>query len=138
MSAYPISIEWPPSADEATSPPTSACRRVLGALGLAGRRALGVGVDRFDYTKGIQERLLAVERTARAAPGMIGKFTFVQVAAPSRSSLGLPDRPGRIEAACRRINERFGRSGLPAGASSCASTTSPPTCSSLPRRRPAS
>ena len=31
---------------------------------------LGVGVDRLDYTKGIEERLAAVERAARAHPGV--------------------------------------------------------------------
>ena len=48
---------------------------------------LAVGVDRFDYTKGILERLHAVERLLEKYPEWIGRFTFVQVAAPSRGAL---------------------------------------------------
>ena len=55
-----------------------ACRRTA---------ASAVGVDRFDYTKGILERLHAVERLLEKHPEWIGRFVFVQVAAPTRSSL---------------------------------------------------
>ena len=48
---------------------------------------LGIGVDRLDYTKGIVERFQAVERMLELQPGMVGQFTFVQIAAPSRASL---------------------------------------------------
>jgi trehalose-6-phosphate synthase len=48
---------------------------------------LAVGVDRFDYTKGILERLNAVERLLEKWPSWIGRFVFVQVAAPTRSAL---------------------------------------------------
>src|SRR5574341_2140107 len=59
---YPISIEWP-SRWAAGAPPVAECREaVRRELGLAPGVALGVGVDRIDYTKGIEERLLAVER----------------------------------------------------------------------------
>ncbi len=48
---------------------------------------LGLGVDRLDYTKGILERFSAVEVMLERHPEMIGRFTFVQIAAPSRSAL---------------------------------------------------
>ena len=48
-------------------------------------RLLGVGVDRLDYTKGIEERFLAVERLLEQHPEYRGRFTFVQLAAPSRT-----------------------------------------------------
>src|SRR3954467_14745432 len=60
---YPISIEWPVHwLDEL--PSVAECRAsVFAELKLAPNALLGVGVDRIDYTKGIEERLLAVERT---------------------------------------------------------------------------
>jgi trehalose 6-phosphate synthase len=59
--AYPISIEWPVRW-LGTIPSVAECRReVLTELGLPEDALLGVGVDRLDYTKGIEERLLAVD-----------------------------------------------------------------------------
>ena len=46
---------------------------------------LGVGVDRLDYTKSIEERLLAVERLLERFEHFRGRLTFVQLAAPSRT-----------------------------------------------------
>jgi trehalose 6-phosphate synthase len=71
---------------------------------------IGVGVDRVDYTKGILERFLAVERFLEKYPRYLGQFTFVQVAAPSRSHLKrYHDLEAEIEAEAGRINWRFQR-----------------------------
>lgn len=50
---------------------------------------LAVGVDRFDYTKGIIERLRAVDRMFEKYPDMIEKFTLIQVGALSRIHIPL-------------------------------------------------
>src|SRR5690606_5451160 len=82
---YPISIDWPNRWAE-ESPPVEVCRRELrDELGLPEDALIGVGVDRLDYTKGIVERFLAVERLLTRYRSYRGKFTFVQVAAPSRT-----------------------------------------------------
>jgi trehalose 6-phosphate synthase len=52
-----------------------------------GDRKLIVGVDRLDYTKGIPDRILAVDRLLRHHPELKGTFTFLQIAAPSRTHL---------------------------------------------------
>lgn len=49
--------------------------------------AVGVGVDRIDYTKGIAERFRAIERLFEKYPEHKGKFTFVQLGAPSRTHI---------------------------------------------------
>ena len=73
---------------------------------------LGVGVDRMDYTKGILERFAAVERLLELHPEFIGRFVFVQIAAPSRSSLDeYQNFETRVRALAARINARFGRDG---------------------------
>jgi trehalose 6-phosphate synthase len=93
--------------------PIADCRRdVRKSLGLPEDRLLGVGVDRLDYTKGILERFMAVERLLELEPRWRGRFSFVQIAAPSRSSIG-PYQNIRAQVAqlAERINSRFGRDG---------------------------
>jgi trehalose 6-phosphate synthase len=71
---------------------------------------LGIGVDRLDYTKGIEERMLAVERLLERFPALVGRFTFVQLAAPSRTIIKrYQELNDRVEQLALRINERFGR-----------------------------
>lgn len=69
---------------------------------------LGVGVDRLDYTKGILERFRGIERFLELYPRYRGQFTFVQIAAPSRSAI--PRYAGFVQevtAESERINMRF-------------------------------
>jgi trehalose-6-phosphate synthase len=61
-----------------------------------------------DYTKGILERFLAIERLLEKYPTYQGKFTFVQVGAPSRTHIKrYHDLLGEVEAEADRINWRF-------------------------------
>ncbi|MEK8030839.1 trehalose-6-phosphate synthase [Ideonella sp. DXS29W] len=111
VESYPISIDWPegdrgwPSIEECR-------RRVFDRLGLGPFTILAVGVDRFDYTKGILERLHAVERLLEKYPDWVGKFVFVQVAAPTRSALEeYRAFQQRIHSVTDRINTRYGQPG---------------------------
>ena len=71
-------------------------------------RFVGVGVDRLDYTKGILERFLAVERFLEKYPRYQGQFTFIQIGAPSRSDIKrYHDLQAEVEAEADRINWRF-------------------------------
>lgn len=110
---YPISIEWPPLA-LAGLPPAADCHAAVRARnGFPAGLLLGVGIDRLDYTKGILERFLAVERLLEREPQWIGKFVFVQIAAPSRSRIDeYQNFEARVRALARRINDRFGRAGV--------------------------
>ncbi|MGB6503469.1 MAG: trehalose-6-phosphate synthase, partial [Xanthobacteraceae bacterium] len=84
---YPISIEWPP-AGMVDQRPVPDCRaEVRRRLGLPDDVRLAVGIERFDYTKGIIDRLRAVDGFLTAHPEWKNKFVFVQVAAPTRSKL---------------------------------------------------
>ena len=85
--AYPISIEWPPKA-LVGQPSIEDCRsQVRQALGIAPDVKLAVGIERFDYTKGILDRMRAVDDLLTREPTWSRRFTFVQVAAPTRSKL---------------------------------------------------
>jgi trehalose-6-phosphate synthase/Kef-type K+ transport system membrane component KefB len=48
---------------------------------------IGLGVDRLDYTKGIPERLDAIDTLLTRRPELRGRFTFVQIGVPSRSAI---------------------------------------------------
>jgi len=113
VESYPISIEWPSDKQAAAYASIADCRRnVSERLGLPADMCLAVGVDRFDYTKGILERLNAVERLLEKWPEWTGRFVFVQVAAPTRGALDeYRSFQERIARVTDRINERFGRPG---------------------------
>jgi len=69
---------------------------------------IGIGVDRIDYTKGIIEKFLAIERFLEKNPAYVGKFTFVQIGAPSRTLLkSYSDMVNAVENEANRINIRF-------------------------------
>ena len=61
--------------------------RILRDRYARGGRQLGVCVDRIDYTKGIPERLRALDTLWAESPELRGRFTFIFVATPSRSNV---------------------------------------------------
>lgn len=105
---YPISIEWPVHW-LSDIPSIEACRAsVRHELGLKADALLGVGIDRLDYTKGIEERLSAVDQLLERYPEFRGRFTFAQLAAPSRTKLAnYRELNERIEALAARINAKW-------------------------------
>jgi len=75
---------------------------------LGGARLL-VSVDRMDYSKGIVERLEAIERMLERHPETHGRVCFVQIGVPSRESVeAYRDLRQRIESTVGRIQGRFG------------------------------
>ena len=105
---YPISVEWPHHWATA-APPVARCRmEVRAELKLPDNIKLGVGVDRLDYTKGIEERFRAIERLLDREPEWIGRFSFLQIASPSRTQIKRYDRLSPdLEQLAVRINTRF-------------------------------
>jgi trehalose 6-phosphate synthase len=105
---YPISLEWPVHWLKAV-PAQEECRAgVVAEHGLKPDALLGIGVDRLDYTKGIEERFLAVERLLERHPEYHGRFTFIQLAAPSRTLIERYRQLNEsVEQLAARINGRF-------------------------------
>jgi trehalose-6-phosphate synthase len=106
---HPISVVFPEGADE-TSP---LAERYLSRSAILERLGpetlfLGVGVDRIDYTKGIVERFRGIERFFDRYPHYLGKFSFVQFGAPSRTNIKrYQDFLIEVETEAQRINTRF-------------------------------
>jgi len=106
---YPISIEWPPRWI-AQLPDVATSRNVVRArYGIDNDTCLGVGVERWDFTKGIIERFQALEVLLDKEPSYQGKITLLQVAAPSRSKLpAYQALQAQTLSEVKRINDRFG------------------------------
>ncbi len=105
---FPISVEF--TDHVADPPPQSAYEERASLLKSLGVEAalMGLGVDRMDYTKGILERFLAVERFLEKYPRYQGVFTFVQIGAPTRTHIKrYHDLQAEMEAEADRINWRF-------------------------------
>ena len=111
---YPISIAWPPEPEmlQKTVPD---CRSSIRQMNdLPPEHQLGVGVDRLDYTKGIMERFRAIERLLELNPEWIGRFSFVQIAAPTRSGIEeYQHHEAQVMALAAHINGRFEHQGPP-------------------------
>jgi len=111
---YPISIAWPPEA-EMLQKALPDCRSDVRKMNdLPPDHQLGIGVDRLDYTKGIMERFRAIERLLELNPEWIGRFSFVQIAAPTRSGIEeYQHHEVQVRALAADINGRFGQHGPP-------------------------
>ena len=105
---FPISVAFSDApVDPAHASTYEERASLLKALGIEAT-SMGIGVDRLDYTKGIVERFLAIERFLEKYPTYQGVFTFVQIGAPSRTHIKrYHDLQAEVEAEADRINWRF-------------------------------
>jgi len=84
VKAFPISVDFSAINKAAR---TSEVKKEIGMIRSAGRvpyKHVAVGVDRIDYTKGIIERLRAIDRFLEKYPEFQGNFVYIQAGAPSR------------------------------------------------------
>ena len=71
-------------------------------------KIVALGVDRIDYTKGIIERLAAIDRFLEKYPAHRGKFIFIQIAAPSRTHIKrYHDLGGEIDEMIDKVNWKY-------------------------------
>lgn len=112
INSYPISIEWPPRWMNKL-PSIFECKNNIRIRNnISAGTKIAVGVDRLDYTKGILERFMAVERLLQLYPENIGKFTFIQIAAPTRSAIAQYQHfESDVKALANKINSTFGSDG---------------------------
>ncbi|MFA5144724.1 MAG: trehalose-6-phosphate synthase [Candidatus Omnitrophota bacterium] len=71
-------------------------------------KIVAMGVDRIDYTKGIVERILAIDRFLDKYPAYKKNFVFIQLAAPSRTHIKrYHDLIGEIDELVEKINWKY-------------------------------
>jgi trehalose 6-phosphate synthase len=103
---YPISVQWPyPSAT-----PEQA-REHRAHLGFE-ETFVFLGIDRADYTKGLLERVWAMDALLEAHPDLAGTIVYVQLAAPSRTHIKrYRDLISEVEEAVTEVNRKWGSDG---------------------------
>jgi alpha,alpha-trehalose-phosphate synthase [UDP-forming] len=87
VGAFPISVDYDSYQEMARSTEAQRHVQTLRSRYTRDTRQLGLCVDRVDYTKGIPERLRALELLWSEHPEMCGRFTFIFVCTPSRNNL---------------------------------------------------
>ncbi|MGH3772838.1 MAG: alpha,alpha-trehalose-phosphate synthase (UDP-forming) [Pseudonocardiaceae bacterium] len=114
VGAFPISIDSTALDKLARSRPTrQRAAKIRDELG--NPRTIVLGVDRLDYTKGIDVRLRALEELYAENRIPAEDVVMVQLATPSRERVEHYQRMrAGIEQAVSRINGEFGRVGHPA------------------------
>ncbi|MBP6658643.1 MAG: trehalose-6-phosphate synthase, partial [Bacteroidia bacterium] len=106
VKAFPISIAFT-LKDLDDKSRKEGIKRILGVHGI-NAEFMAIGVDRIDYTKGLIEKFLSVERFFEKFPDYIGRFTLVQIGAPSRTLIkSYSDMVSDVEKEAERINLRF-------------------------------
>jgi len=71
-------------------------------------KIVAVSVERIDYTKGIVERILAIDRFLEKYPEYKKRFVFIQIAAPSRTHIKrYHDLMGEIDELIERKNWKY-------------------------------
>lgn len=105
---FPISIAFPNGYNESQSRTDNFnTKQMLNSLGIR-TNYIGLGVDRLDYTKGILERLKAIEIFLKKYPSYLNNFTFIQIAAPTRSKIKkFREFAENIEKEVERVNSLF-------------------------------
>ena len=109
VKAFPIGVDFDRIQQIARDPAIEAeMARLRHELGLD-TPIVGIGVDRLDYTKGVLERLDALERLLGQRPELRDQMTFVQIGVPSRSTL--PSYVDVVEAIDRKVADINARHG---------------------------
>ena len=114
VGCFPISVDFPVWDDIARRPSVheriAELRHQLGSP-----RSVILGIDRLDYTKGIEQRLTAFRELLESGRLTVPDAVLVQVAVPSRDrTAAYRNERTRVEQLVGQINGEFGQLGAPA------------------------
>lgn len=109
--AFPISIDFEDISRRAASPEIQKLMTALRRkLRLSEGLILGVGVDRLDYTKGLPERIEALDQLFERYPEYRGRVVFIQAGVPSRTQVEEYRRlDEEVDARVAALNWKYGR-----------------------------
>jgi len=106
---FPISVDFVRISGQAgTAEVAREMENLRRELNLAGKY-VGIGMDRLDYTKGIPERLQALDKFLEDNPRYRGRVVFIQAGMPSRLQIGnYQELSRRVDDLIKGINEKYG------------------------------
>jgi len=109
---FPISIDFDEHGRMAHSDSVEDQMTTWQSLLSLNGHTLGIGIDRLDYTKGIPDRLRALDRLLAKYPDYRGKLIFAQVGVPSRSDIAeYRMLEEELDALVKEINARWSQNG---------------------------
>lgn len=109
--AFPISVDGYLNKSASTLDTSREIDKIKEEFDLDGK-IVGIGVDRIDYTKGIIERILAIDRFLEKYPQYRKKVVFIQLAAPSRTHIKrYHDLMGEIDEIIEKKNWKYQEGG---------------------------
>ncbi len=109
LCAFPISIDVDAFRSAATAPGAEAQMERLRQRYAPEAEMIGIGVDRMDYSKGLPEKFKALEFVWERYPELQKRFTFIQIAVPSRTDIEAYDElTQKVDRQVWQINDRFG------------------------------
>ncbi|MFA6320941.1 MAG: trehalose-6-phosphate synthase [Candidatus Omnitrophota bacterium] len=104
--AFPISVDIDINSN-ITQDEKARVDKIVKEYMLEGK-IVALGVDRIDYTKGLSERMMAVDRFLEKYPEYKGKFVFIQLGAPSRTHIKrYHDLMGELDELSEKINWKY-------------------------------
>jgi alpha,alpha-trehalose-phosphate synthase [UDP-forming]/trehalose-phosphatase len=111
LQAFPISVDFYKFHTYASSAKTvKTMERIKGKYALDGIK-IGIGVDRLEYTKGLIKRFQAIDLFFEHFPEYRGKFTFIQIAVPTRMKEPYVSYKKNVEGLVKKINTKYALNG---------------------------
>ena len=109
VDAFPISIDIDAFRTAATASDAEEQMQRIRQLYTPQAEMIGIGVDRLDYSKGLPEKMKALDVLWERYPELQGRFTFIQVAVPSRTDIqAYDDLVRKVDRQVRELNDRYG------------------------------
>ena len=107
LKAFPISIDFDKFNQGASSPRAIRLMKELkDKYNLEGKYT-GIGVDRLEYTKGLLKRLQAMDLLFERYKGLREKFTFIQIAVPTRMKEPYITYKKAVDELITKINKKY-------------------------------
>jgi trehalose 6-phosphate synthase len=107
ISHYPAAVKWPIS-DKIINKPMDSYKGISSSYQLNTKIILGLSIDRFDYTKGIAERLQSIEALYALRPELKEKLIFLQICISTRSTIkAFSDYEESVRKHIDRINQKL-------------------------------
>ncbi len=107
LKAFPISVDYEKFNSLASSPKTLNNIRQLKERYALEDKYIGIGIDRLEYTKGLIKRLQAIDLFFERYPEFKNKFTFIQIAVPTRLKEPYISYKLAVEGLIRKINKKY-------------------------------
>jgi trehalose 6-phosphate synthase/phosphatase len=105
LGVYPIGIDLPTFTRESAEIDAMIARIRADTHG----KKIVLGVDRLDYTKGLERRLLGIDRLLERAPELRDQLHYIQIAVPSRENIdAYAELRKNVNELVARINSNYG------------------------------